>query len=138
MPIETSGHSPGLQYGAEVGQCPSGHHGVHVGPSPSQKRKDTRILEVPRLKDQKTEITGMPGEKVRETTSPNFTKPHKSVTSGAEEEDDQKKRSSINLGQTKGKTSKGDTSNKARRTSREERGSQTRERKVLLTNRTRI
>ena len=125
MPIVTSGHSPDLQYGAEVGQSPSGHHGVHVGPSPSQKRKNTRILEVPRLKDQKTKIAGMPREKFRETASPNFTKPHKSVTPGAEEEDDQKKRPSVNLGQTKGKTSKGDTSNKARRTSREERGSQT-------------
>ena len=57
--------------------------------------------------------------------SPNFTKPHKSVTSGVEEESDQKKRPSVNLGQIKDKTSKGDTSSKARRTSREERGSQT-------------
>ena len=122
MPIETPGRSLGLQHGAGVGQSPSGHHGVHVGPSPSQKRK---VFEVPRLMDQKTETAGMPEEKVRETVSPNFTKPHKSVTSGVEEEGDQKKRPSVNLGQIKDKTSKGDTSNKARRTSREERGSQT-------------
>ena len=115
LPNETSGRSLGFQYGAGVGQSPSGHHGVHVGLSPSQKRKEARIFEVPRLKDQKMETAGMPGEKVRETVSPNFTKPHKSVTSGVE----------VNLGQIKDKTSKGDTSSKARRTSREERGSQT-------------
>ena len=38
MPNETSGRSLGLQHGAGVGQSPSGHHGVHVGPS--QKRKE--------------------------------------------------------------------------------------------------
>ena len=55
----------------------------------------------------------------------NFAKPQKSVTSGVEEEGGQKKRPSVNLGQRKDNTSKGDASSKARRTSREVRGSQT-------------
>ena len=124
-PNESSGRNFGLQHGAGVGQSPSGHHGVYVGQSPCNKRKYVRIVELPRLKDQDFETAGMPGEKARDTVSPSFAKPQKSVTSGAEEEGGQKNRPSVNLGQIKDKPSKGDASSKVRRTSREERGSQT-------------
>ena len=124
-PNDSSGRNFGLQHGPGVGQSPSGHHGVYVGQSTCNKMKVVRTVELPRLKDTEIKTTGLPGEKARDTECPNFTKPKKSVTSGVEEEGGQKKRQSVNLGHIKDNTSKGNTSSKVRRTSREERGSQT-------------
>ena len=122
---DSSGRDFSLQHGAALRQSPSGHHGAYVGQSPCDKRRVARTVESPRLKDKEIETAGMSGEKARDTECPNFAKLQDSVTSGVEEEGGQKKRQSANLGQTKDNTTKGDTSSKARRTSREERGSQT-------------
>ena len=122
---DSSGRDFGLQHGPGLGQSPSGNHGVYVGQSPCNKRIAVRAVELSRLKDMEIETAGLPVEKARDTECPNFAKLQDSVTSGVEEEGGQKKRQSANLGQTKDNTTKGDMSSKARRMSREERGSQT-------------
>ena len=121
----SSGRVSGLQYGAGSGQSPSGHHGAYVGQSPCNKRRVVRSIVSPRLKDKEIENVGMSGDEARDTERLNFAKLPDSVTAGIEEEGGQKKRQSANLGQTKDNTTKGDTSSKARRTSREERDSPT-------------
>ena len=117
----------GMQYGIDeahkvrprqdfrMGQSPK-INWKHTGSPLVKKAVDHQVINFKKRSDEEEKIN---------TASPNFTKPHKSVISGAEEEGNHKKRPPANLGQTKGKTSKGDTRNKARRTSREERGSQT-------------
>ena len=121
----------GLQSGIDEAHKVSPRQDFRLGQSPKINRKHTGSSLVKKAVDyQMTNCKKRSEEEEKiNTASPIFTKPHKPVISGADEEGDQKNRSSANLGQTKGITSKGDTSNKARRTlrrtSREERGSQT-------------
>ena len=117
----------GLQSGIDEAHNVSPRQDFRMGQSPKINRKHNGSSSVKKAVDyQMTNCKKRSDEEEKiNTASPIFTKPHKPVISGADDEGDQKKRSSANLGQTKGITSKGDTSNKARRTSREERGSQT-------------
>ena len=108
-------HKVGLHHGVGVGQSLSGHQGVFASQSPCHKGKEVRATKSSRRKDQKIENAGMLREKARGTVSPKSAKPQKSVTSRVEEEGGQKKRPSVNQGQRKDNTSKGEASSKVRR-----------------------
>ena len=117
--------SPGPHNGDETGQSPTGLPSVGLGQSPHQKSRAARPTEAFRQEDKKKDQAGLMGKRERGMARPNLVESQTSDTPGIGEEGDQRQRLTQDQGQRKDNTSKGGVCGKGRRTSMEDRGSQT-------------